>query len=154
MRSAIVMAAIVFSSAQAFASDPAILVCEAALKSTLKAPKTYERVSADLTGRSVYLTYDAVNSFNAPLRGKHKCDFNLMGDIFLLSDNMEQEYKLSEIRKRSREGLNDAEKLAKFRSHSVEEERFEKALIAAGDAEDSARETGLYPIPTDKTGLK
>ena len=66
------------AGAQAFASDPAILVCEAALKSTLKAPKTYERVSADLTGRSVYLTYDAVNSFNAPLRGRHKCDFGFM----------------------------------------------------------------------------
>lgn len=79
MRSAIVLAAMTLAGAQAFASDPAVTVCEAALKATLKAPKTYERVSADLTGRSVYLTYDAVNSFNVPLRGKHKCDFAASG---------------------------------------------------------------------------
>lgn len=57
--------------------DPAITACETALKASLKSPKSYERVNAKLNGNTVVVNYDAVNSFNAPIRGKKTCAFDL-----------------------------------------------------------------------------
>lgn len=83
MRSVMLVAAIILGSSPALAGeDPAILVCEAALRSALKSPKSYERVSADILSNSVFLIYDAVNSFNAPIRGKHVCEFKRHGSNF------------------------------------------------------------------------
>jgi hypothetical protein len=70
--------------------------CEQAIKDKLKAPSSYHRVSVDVndinaanpsdisrfTERWVDVTYDAVNSFNAPLRGRQHCRFRLNdGDV-------------------------------------------------------------------------
>lgn len=56
--------------------------CEEYVKSTLKAPATYKRVSADVLmdegkNRLVMLQYDAENSFGAPLRSGEICAFKL-----------------------------------------------------------------------------
>lgn len=59
----------------------AIDACEAILLPTLKAPASYHRIS-DMVGppksgrRTVIITYDSVNSYNAPLRGTFLCAFN------------------------------------------------------------------------------
>ena len=55
--------------------------CEAQLKEKLKAPASYKRVSAEEFVNTSYkepydevtITYDAVNSFNAPLRDRERC---------------------------------------------------------------------------------
>ncbi len=57
--------------------DPAIVACETVLTAQLKSPKTYERHEAKITGSTVEITYDAVNSFNAPIRGRKLCSFEL-----------------------------------------------------------------------------
>jgi hypothetical protein len=56
-------------------------LCEATLKAKLKAPSSYKRVSTDTTYMKdqnppqvwVSIEYDAVNSFNAPLRDREIC---------------------------------------------------------------------------------
>ncbi len=59
----------------------AVSKCEALLLPTLKAPASYHRVT-DLVGpvqkgrQSIVITYDAVNSYNAPLRGIFLCEFD------------------------------------------------------------------------------
>lgn len=57
------------------AEDPAVEICEAVLKAQLKAPKSYERVSASIKGSRVIIVYDAVNEFNAPLRNSKTCAY-------------------------------------------------------------------------------
>ena len=55
-----------------------VSLCEDAIKSTLKAPSTYRRVSVDNMGGPRHLTfeYDAQNSFGVPLRGYGYCDID------------------------------------------------------------------------------
>jgi hypothetical protein len=67
--------------------------CEAQLLAKLKAPSSYKRVSArstdinpadptnlkNLTERWVTIEYDAVNSYNAPLRDSEICKYPLRG---------------------------------------------------------------------------
>jgi hypothetical protein len=59
----------------------AVSKCETLLLATLKAPASYRRVT-DLVGptvkgrQSVVITYDAVNSYNAPLRDTFLCQFD------------------------------------------------------------------------------
>jgi hypothetical protein len=62
-------------SALADEADPALKVCEVAIKHLLKAPKSYERVSSAIVGPEVIVTYDAVNEYNAPLRDVQTCEF-------------------------------------------------------------------------------
>ena len=50
-------------------SSPEDRACDEAIKATLKSPSSYKRVSKN-GGR---IEYDAVNSFNAPLRGQGLC---------------------------------------------------------------------------------
>lgn len=47
--------------------------CDAAIKETLKAPASYNRVSAEGGNGSYWVEYDAVNLFNAPVRGAGRC---------------------------------------------------------------------------------
>jgi hypothetical protein len=55
------------------ASEPAIRACEAVIAARLKAPSTYKRVSAVNRGADFEITFDAVNSFNAPIRATSSC---------------------------------------------------------------------------------
>lgn len=59
-----------------------IAECEQWLKERLRAPSSYKRVSATAaipdeaeSRQSVFIEYDAVNAFNAPLREIAQCDF-------------------------------------------------------------------------------
>lgn len=68
--------------------DPAVVACEIALKAQLKSPKSYERVKSEINQNLVLITYDAVNSFNAPVRGEKLCYFDLDADGgFIFSTN-------------------------------------------------------------------
>jgi hypothetical protein len=53
--------------------DEGLIACEEAIKATLKAPATYERISAT-RGPDYFITYDAQNSFGVPLRSSGSCD--------------------------------------------------------------------------------
>jgi hypothetical protein len=52
---------------------PGLSQCEAAIAKSLKAPSTYKRISADGSGGSYEIEYDAANSFGVPLRGRGHC---------------------------------------------------------------------------------
>lgn len=58
-------------------SDPMMDACDAAIQGTLKAPSSYKRVSTEgdtnMGYGSLRITYDAVNSFNAPIRSAGTC---------------------------------------------------------------------------------
>lgn len=56
----------------------ALRACEDVLKDKLKAPATYHRVDylSSSDGRSVSITYDAENSFGAPIRGVYFCSLD------------------------------------------------------------------------------
>jgi hypothetical protein len=64
---------------------PQVKDCESKLLDRLKSPSSYKRVSADSfavdTAKSPYqaviIEYDAVNSFNAPLRDKEYCTYRI-----------------------------------------------------------------------------
>lgn len=53
--------------------DPEINYCDAAIKATLKAPASYKRVGVSKNGYKWRIDYDAVNSYNAPIRGSGQC---------------------------------------------------------------------------------
>lgn len=71
--------------------------CEAILLPTLKAPASYHRVS-DMVGppqngrRSVIITYDSVNSYNAPLRGTFLCAFKPSTGVATEDTSAQDEY--------------------------------------------------------------
>jgi hypothetical protein len=54
-------------------SDTKLTKCDDAIKATLKAPASYKRVSVSGSEGSYNITYDAVNSYNAPLRTSGRC---------------------------------------------------------------------------------
>lgn len=56
--------------------DPGLLACEAAIKQGLKAPSSYSRVKVDGGGSVYTIEYDAVNSYNAPLRQAGTCFYD------------------------------------------------------------------------------
>lgn len=53
--------------------DPGLSLCDEAIKAQLKAPSTYERISASGPRGSYRIEYDAANSFGVPLRGQGYC---------------------------------------------------------------------------------
>lgn len=57
--------------------------CDEAIKSTLKAPASYKRVSK----RGSRVEYDAVNSFNAPIRGHGICYYDAATGRALWAEN-------------------------------------------------------------------
>ncbi|WP_156340226.1 hypothetical protein [Sphingomonas sp. Leaf17] len=56
--------------------------CEAILLGTLKAPSTYKLIEQTVAhpkadgSQDVFLTYDAANSYNAPIRDRYWCIYN------------------------------------------------------------------------------
>lgn len=62
-------------------SDPNLDACEDALKATLRAPSSYKRIAVNghWQGRTYDIEYDAVNAFNAPIRGKGWCNIDRRG---------------------------------------------------------------------------
>lgn len=67
------LALILLPIALAGCEDPNLTRCDEAIKARLKAPASFKRVSADGSGGFWTIQYDAVNSFNAPLRGRGHC---------------------------------------------------------------------------------
>lgn len=66
------------SQAEGIVSSPEgqmVEICEAYIKSKLRAPSSYKQIAVQQTERSVAIEYDAVNTFNAPLREQEKCFF-------------------------------------------------------------------------------
>lgn len=55
---------------------PSLAQCDEAIKATLRSPSTYKRVLAEGENPRIRITYDAVNAFNAPVRGKGVCLLN------------------------------------------------------------------------------
>ena len=55
---------------------PGLSACEDAIKETLKAPATYQRVKVEGSSPLYTITYDAENSFGVPLRGSGFCNVN------------------------------------------------------------------------------
>lgn len=53
--------------------NPNLTRCDEAIKARLKAPASFKRVSAEGSDTFWTIQYDAVNSFNAPLRGRGHC---------------------------------------------------------------------------------
>lgn len=69
------------ASAGCAPKQEAVEQCESLLKEGLKAPSSYTRVEVFQALRhgdtqSVFIDYDAVNSYNAPLRGKFWCVYD------------------------------------------------------------------------------
>lgn len=112
----LVVAALISTAIPAVAEqDIAITVCEAALKARLKAPSSYRQIEATITGNLVTLTYDAVNSFNAPLRAVKKCTFDYKDLHFTLGlqvGSLEFDAHMKDARKalKSKYGAFDAER--------------------------------------------
>lgn len=52
---------------------PTIARCEQALKAELKAPSSYQRVSARDEAGWVTIVFDSVNALNAPIRDEGSC---------------------------------------------------------------------------------
>lgn len=50
-----------------------IALCEDAIRATLKAPSTYQRIDASDRDPPYRIVYDAQNSFGVPLRGAGYC---------------------------------------------------------------------------------
>lgn len=48
--------------------------CDLAIQARLKAPATYERISASGSEGTFYITYDAQNAFGVPLRSFGSCE--------------------------------------------------------------------------------
>lgn len=53
--------------------DLGLEACEREIKATLRAPSTYQRVSAT-SGPQYFIEYDAQNGFGVPMRGSGMCD--------------------------------------------------------------------------------
>jgi hypothetical protein len=77
MRKFLLIAPLMIGSHAYAAEDPAIVVCEEIAKARIKTPKSYERVSAEIHANRVYLVFDAVNVYNAPIRDHYECAFEL-----------------------------------------------------------------------------
>lgn len=74
------------SPSTAFKSED-VKRCEGLLLPTLKAPSTYKLIDAMIgtpdrdRKKNVFLEYDAVNSYNAPIRGKFWCVIDKDGGV-------------------------------------------------------------------------
>lgn len=57
-----------------YASGSDLRACEVEIKSTLKAPSTYRRISSAGLTETVFVEYDSENEFGVPLRRKVACE--------------------------------------------------------------------------------
>jgi hypothetical protein len=65
--------------------DPEIRACDEAVKAKLKSPSTYKRISQD----GVEIVYEAVNSFNAPIRDRGNCYYDRNTDSAVFYPHVE-----------------------------------------------------------------
>lgn len=151
------------STAQAgifgFGDDPAIEVCEYVLKAKLKAPSSYKRITSNIIENKVAITYDAVNSFNAPIRGGKVCYFSLTNEgkyTFIPSDEytealtkITEEIKALPRTKESAEKAKDYE----IKIKKISDEAMDHSMEVLNDLF-IAEARGDFPIPADKTDLK
>jgi hypothetical protein len=64
-------------SACGTSDSPGLVACEQAIQATLKSPSSYKRIKAEGSDEYIWsIEYDAVNSYNAPLRGSGNCYFD------------------------------------------------------------------------------
>lgn len=56
-------------------------LCEDEIKSNLKAPSTYKRISVNNMESLISIEYDADNSFGVPLRKKGMCRIDEGGEV-------------------------------------------------------------------------
>lgn len=155
----VVMLAALLLSAPAYAwfwSDPAITACEAVIASQIDTPKSYELVTADVSGQTVLVTFDAVNHYNAPIRTHYECFFipNAEGDFIISHKDistgtaeLQNIGTLLDAARTEREGLmlgiQRKALMQELMKNSSEVAKIHKALLAT---------TG-YPIASSKTSL-
>lgn len=138
--------------------DPAILACETALVSQLKSPKSYERVKATIKGSDVSISYDAVNGFNAPIRGEKNCTFEINSDGKFSLAVPDTAGALEELTKEMN-GLNKSTltpaivQQYQTRVDELTKQGMEQILIAIQEAA-SLKDKDWYPINPTKTELK
>ena len=86
MRRSAILVFCVLSGCALPQSEP-VKRCETVLLATLKAPSSYKLIEVvegqpDKVGnKDVFLTYDAVNSYNAPIRDTFACAYNLRSGL-------------------------------------------------------------------------
>lgn len=136
--------------------DIAITVCEAALKARLKAPSSYRQIYATIIGNSVILEYDAVNSFNAPLRDKKVCEFNQENDgrFFLApADTKPLTEKFKSLKARADAARSEYERAAI--KAEFEAAQFEMIEIMGAIVLEARAANGIngYPISSKDTSL-
>lgn len=161
----ILLASIVacLSAAQAgifgFGDDPAIEVCEYVLKAKLKAPSSYKRITSNLIENKVIITYDAVNSFNAPIRGGKVCYFSLTSEgkyTFIPSDEYTE--ALNKVTEEIKALPRTKESIEKAKTYEVEIKKItDEAMDHATEVLNDlfiAEARGDFPIPANKTDLK
>lgn len=134
-------------------TDPAITVCEEIVRSNLKAPKSYERVTANIVGRHVELAYDAVNSYNAPIRGHERCNYIVADGKWSFSTlgapvEKAKPFDASTLSGKSVRELEEMQRQAK-----VELETAAANLLKSIKALGVAKATGLIPIKAADTSL-
>lgn len=161
MRTIAILASALIGMATAHAADdPAITICEEVIKAKLRAPKSYERVSAVIDGVRVHVTFDAVNVFNAPLRDRKTCRFALTANntFTLTSDRAKQiEVKIDRINsdmegmKQRNHTLDDLDKIKK-RLDAVLQEAAEAMIEGIADIAVAQKVEG-FPIPAARTKL-
>lgn len=136
--------------------DPAVIVCEAAIKSLLKSPKSYERHSFEIRDSIVIISYDAVNAYNAPLRMIDKCHYKIDGEHFKLVSEVTQanSKRVSEITEVLIPLAKTEHEIASLRA---EARRLTLSSLNEAIKEDTreraAEKTGIYPIPSNDTRL-
>lgn len=147
---------------QLAANDPAVRICEAVAKARLKSPASYRRIDARIEGEMVRISYDAVNSYNAPLRGYHTCSFEAddSGQInFAQSGDADE---ASENMKKLTADIQTARSDGSFQRKKRDfDRRYEEGLKATIDAmqlilidHSAAKNTGIQPINPDATAVK
>ncbi|WP_157784541.1 hypothetical protein [Sinorhizobium fredii] len=156
------LATALFLSAQVAysADDPAIILCEEIAKARIKTPKSYERVSAEIQANKVYVVFDAVNLYNAPIRESYACAFELSdeGKFRLVDANAEElerelrelqeeieSYKTGGITEEKRAELNSRVKAYGQKTIDHATKVFENELFA--------KKLGFYPIDQSTTEL-
>lgn len=142
------------------ADDPATLACEEAVKQGLKAPKSYERAEAAIVNDTVYLTFDAVNEFNAPLRQSETCTFYLAdGDMAAAMAPMGLKELVAKVKRFEEEakGVTNAEqaKAIEEKGKALQLEVLSAQMKAVAIEMKLRKMPSLtYPIPLSQTQVK
>jgi len=148
-------AAIASGSMAANEADPALAVCEIAIKKSLKAPKSYERSSFSIVGHQVFVTYDAVNEYNAPLRNSQVCEFFMdQGKVALVPLDLRRLIRVaSDIKQRTGSIANtsDAKRLEK--DAIAAQVSMTATMVRHAAVSLEAAKATEYPIPPANTEI-